>query len=122
MRKGFHRCGVKRRGCKMLEVAGFVVSGIGLLNDLLGTHKDMTAWQEADLLVDGRWLDVAIAKGLLTGHSNDYNWTPEARVPTLELEGTHTVVVAHNDDKKIKYRLVQGQPGDRLVLVKKRVA
>ena len=102
----------------MIEIAELIVSGISLLNDLRELHKDLTAWSEADLLVDDEWLALALAKGQLAGILSDYSWSAEARVPTRELKGTHQIVVAHNDLKKIKYRIVKGV-GNRLVLTKK---
>ncbi len=30
----------------MFEIAGVLLSGIGVLNNLLSTHKDLTSWSE----------------------------------------------------------------------------
>jgi hypothetical protein len=43
----------------MFEIAGFVVSGISLLNDLVTRYQDLTSWTQSDLLVDNEWLALA---------------------------------------------------------------
>jgi hypothetical protein len=105
----------------VLEIAGFVISGLSLLNDLFSTHKDIASWDERDLPVDRDWLAVALEERVLPGVEKDYVWASEASVATKEMRGTHTVVIAHNDARKIKYRIVRrGIPEDALVLMKKR--
>lgn len=52
---------------------------------------------------------LAIEKGVLEGSVKDYTWSAEDRIPTRELRGTHQVVVAVNAEKKIKYRIKQGE-------------
>lgn len=103
----------------MIEIAGLIVSGISLLSDLYGRYKDLSSWSETDLKVDGDYLDLALAKRHLTGAAADYAWVREERVPTVELSGTHQVVVAYNAEKKIKYRLCRGRIDDRIILMKK---
>ena len=103
----------------MLEIAGIVISGVGLLNDLWGRYKDLSAWQEADLLVDNEYLALALSKGVLQGAETDYLWSNEDKVATRELRGTHHVVIAFNADKKVKYRIVRGRAHDRAILMKK---
>lgn len=101
------------------EIAGFIVSGISLLNELFQTHKDLTSWIEQDLEVDAEWLPLAISKGILEGSETQYAWAKSPSVATKELQGTHQIVIARNDEKKIKYRIVRGLHGDfPLVLMK----
>jgi hypothetical protein len=103
----------------MMEIAGVMISGVSLLNDLWGRYKDLSAWTEADLLVDGEYVSLALAKGQLEGSAEQFVWSREDRVPTRELRGTHSVVNAFNAEKKIMHRLCQGRPDDRLILMKK---
>jgi hypothetical protein len=103
----------------MLEIAGVMISGIALLNDLWDRFKDLSAWTEADLLVDGDYLGLALAAGHLEGAETDFLWSREEKVPSRELRGTHRVVVAFNADKKVKYRITQGRAGDRLILMRR---
>lgn len=94
----------------MVEVfSGLVISGVGVIHDLLKTYADLNAWKEEDTKVDGEWLAVAIEKGVLPGPISDYTWSSEDKIPTRELRGTHQVVVALNAAKKIKYRIRQGE-------------
>jgi hypothetical protein len=106
----------------MLEIAGVMISGVSLLNDLWGRFKDLSTWTEADLLVDGDYLPLALTAGHLQGAESDFMWSREEKVPSRELRGTHRVVVAYNADKKIKYRITQGRSDDRLILMKRTVA
>ena len=103
----------------MLEIAGVMISGVSLLSDLWDRYKDLSTWTEADLLVDGDYLTLALAKGLIEGSAGELVWSREEKVPTRELRGTHHVVIAFNADKKIKYRICQGRSDDRLILLKK---
>ena len=105
-----------------IEIAGLIVSGLSFLNDLRRDHGDLTAWTEDDIEVDAEWLDLALGKGVLTGQPNDFAWINERSLPTRELQGTHTAVVAHNDEKRIRYRIVRGRvtdPGGRSILVRR---
>jgi hypothetical protein len=90
----------------MIEIAGLIFTGAGLINDLLSTYRDVNAWDERDLPVDSDWLQLAIEKGLLP--KADYVWSAIESAPTRELRGTHQVVVAHSEDKKMLYRIVWG--------------
>ena len=101
----------------MLEIAGLLVSTVGLLNDLWGTHHDLHTWTEQDLRVDEEWLPLAIEKGILPGPEEQYMWSWATHVATRELKGTHQVVVALNEERKIKYRIVQG-PESFLILTR----
>ena len=107
----------------MLEIAGLVVSSIGLAVDLAKKYKDWGVWEERDVEVDMKWLEVALEKGILDGTKDDYTWRLLKEVPTLELKGTHSVVIAVNKDKRLKYRIVVGKEGylSRAILVKKQV-
>jgi hypothetical protein len=103
----------------VLEIAGVMISGVSLLNDLWGRFKDLSTWTEADLLVDGDYLALALAAGQLAGAETDFVWSREEKVPSRELRGTHRVVVAFNADKKVTYRITQGRAGDRLILMRR---
>jgi hypothetical protein len=83
-----------------------------LTNLLLAIDK------EQDLKVDERFLAVAIEKGILAGPEDAYTWSAEDKIPTRELQGTHEVVVAFNEEKKVKYRLRLGES----MLLTRRVA
>jgi hypothetical protein len=92
----------------MIEIfSGLFISGVGVIHDLVKTYADLNTWQEEDLRVDGEWLELAMEKGVLP--PDDYTWSREDKIPTRELRGTHEVVVAVNADKKIKYRIRQGE-------------
>lgn len=106
----------------MIEIAGLVVSGIGLVNDLIGRYQDLMSWTEAELPVDDEWLGLALEKGVLDGKAEDYLWSREEKVATRELRGTASVVVPFNDKTRVKYRVFRGRPGDRLILMKKTAA
>jgi hypothetical protein len=113
-------CGKAEEGeTAMFEIAGLMVSGISLLNDLMSTSRDLKSWEEKDLLVDQEWLGLAIKNGRVTGAMESFCWAKEKKVPTMELKGTGQVVIAHNDAKKILYRIVDGHPGNRNILMKK---
>lgn len=104
----------------MIEIAGLAVSGLNLALNLFKTVKDARSWEERDIEVDSDWLGLAIEKGILSGPETNYQWMNEARVPSTELRGTCSPVLALNDERKIRYRLFQGGPtciGGRLMLV-----
>ena len=63
----------------MIEIAGLVIEGIGLLNDLYSRYTDLASWDEVDLRVDNEWLLLALNKGILAGREEDYQWTAEER-------------------------------------------
>ena len=103
----------------MLEFAGILISGLGLLNDIATSEREIAKWSEADLQVDEEWLPLAIEKGHLQGSLAEYTWSWASKVPTRELRGTHQVVYAYNSEKQIKYRIVQGV--DATLILTKRV-
>lgn len=103
----------------MLEIAGLIVSGIGLIKDLYTLHDDVSSWSNEDLEVDSEWLELALQKEVLAGVLTDYGWASLRSVPSRELQGTHEVVTAHNADKKVLYRIVRGRKDDRIVLMMK---
>jgi len=103
----------------MIEIAGLVLSSIGLAADLAGRIVDWVDWEQADLLVDRDLLPLAMAKDILDGAEDDYHWSSEDKVATRELKGTHSVVMAADEKKRQKYRVVRGKEGDRLVLMKR---
>jgi hypothetical protein len=106
----------------IFEIAGLSISAIGLFNDLHQTYRDLAKWNEADVEVDDAWLETALKKKVLTGALADYGWMNIRRVPTATLAGTHSVVIAINREKRLKYRVVRGSAarGDGVnVLVRK---
>lgn len=92
-----------------LTLAGFIITGLSFANDLYSRFLDLSNWEEKDLKVNMEYLKVAIKKGLLPGSEGDYAWVNSQNVATWELKGTHEVVFAINEVKKIKYRLVWGK-------------
>jgi hypothetical protein len=104
-------------GKKMIEFAGLVVSGISAIKDLADAYKDLAAWDERDLPVDGKWLDLAVNKQLLP--PAEYVWKQERHVATLELEGTHEVVLAFNKERRTKHRIIRRGNMDYAVLMRK---
>jgi hypothetical protein len=56
----------------MLQIAGVIISGIGLLSDLTRRYQDLTSWNQRDLVVDDQWLGLALAEGMLHGTEDDY--------------------------------------------------
>jgi len=103
----------------LVSVAGVLVSGVGVVNDLATTFRDLRKWEERDLEVDGEWLELAKSKGLLP--AAEYGWMGERRVPSAELKGTAHTVVCYNKEKRIVYKVVQGKVtdgGGRNVLVR----
>lgn len=69
----------------LFELSGLVISGVGVIHDLLRTYSDLNTWKEMDVKVDGEWLALAIEKGVLDGSVKDYTWSAEDRIPTREL-------------------------------------
>jgi hypothetical protein len=106
----------------LFEIAGLSVSGLNTVLKLRDTIQDWLAWKDEDVEVDNEWLALAIDKGVLEGKLGDYEWTRLTSLPTAELKGTHSAVVAFNKEKRIKYRIVKGsptEPGGRVILTKK---
>ena len=103
----------------MFEIAGLTVSAIGLLVNLHSKFKDLASWKEKDLEVDMAWLDIALKRNVLSGKNEDFAWMRLRSLPTAELSGTHSAVIAVNESKRLKYRLVVGPADDRLILTQK---
>jgi hypothetical protein len=104
----------------MIELAGLVISGMSLANDLFSQHGDLASWSEQDIQVDSEWLPLALSKGVLIGAEEHYRWSMLSSVPTRTLKGTHELVYAYNKEKKIKYRILRGRTPEPLVLLRKR--
>lgn len=107
---------------ELISVAGTAISGFNFILSLAKTYKDLRTWKERDLEVDHEWLDLAHKQGIIEGQLTDYEWMREERVPTAELKGTATALVAFNENKKIIYKIVLGRvtdAGGRSVLVQK---
>jgi hypothetical protein len=111
--------GFVREGRLMFEMAGLAVTGVNLALNLQKSFKDWLSWKEDDLQVEFEWLPAALKKGVLKGREQDFEWTRITRLPIAELEGTHAAVLAVNDKKKVRYRIVVGPCTDRLILTKK---
>jgi hypothetical protein len=103
----------------VLEIAGLVMSGIGLVSDLFGTYKDLTAWSEQDLQVDGKWLDLALQKGVLEGQASDFLWSREEKGadPRVERDASGRRGVQRGKESQIPDRT--GPTYDRSVLMKR---
>lgn len=99
-------------------LGGFIVNCFGVASQIISTYKDLSSWEEKDLKVNREYLTLAIQKGILSPSESEYAWVNESNVPELELKGTHEMVFALNEAKKIKYRLVYGQNPPN-ILVKK---
>jgi hypothetical protein len=97
----------------MFEIAGLAVSGVNLALTLQKSFKDWLSWKECDLEVELDWLPVALEMGVFDGKEEDFEWTRVTRLPIAELRGTHSAVIAFNDQKKIRYRIAVGPPTDR---------
>jgi hypothetical protein len=110
----------EEEGAAMIEFLGLAISCIGVGNDLLNTKHDRETWKDEEWAVNGQFLEPAIKAGLVTGAMDSFRWVSEDDVLTRELERTHQVVFAYNDEKKIRYRIVRGRRGERkLVLMQK---
>ena len=104
---------------EIISIANLAITALGVFHNLVKSHKDLSDWEESDLEVEFRWVDAALEQGLLDGEKSDYAWPLAKRVFTLELKGTHETVVALNEDKRSRHRLVVGPASNRHVLVRK---
>ena len=48
--------------------------------------------QEIDLLVDTKWLDLAIEKGLFESTDGEFSWLKEEKVQTVTLDGARHIM------------------------------
>jgi hypothetical protein len=104
----------------MFEFLGVALSFIGVTNDGLNTQHDRETWKDEEWAVNRKFPELALKAGLVTGAMDRFRWVSEDDVLTRELERTHQVVFAYNDEKKIRYRIVRGRRGERkLVLMQK---
>jgi hypothetical protein len=104
----------------MFELLGVMISFIGVTNDWLNTKRDRETWKDEELTVNRKFPELALKAGLVTGAMDRFRWVSEDDVLARELEGTHQVVFAYNDEKRIRYRIVRGRRGERkLVLMQK---
>jgi hypothetical protein len=110
----------RRARAMIFEIAGLTISGINLGLNLRKAYKDWNSWDESDVEVDRDWLRVVLKKGEIKGSPQDFAWMRMKRLPTFELEGSHSAVFAFNKEKKVKYRIVrEGRLGDREILVRR---
>ena len=104
----------------MVEFVGVELSFIGVPDDGLNTKHDHETWNNEEWAVNRKFPELALKAGLVTGAMDRFRWVSEDDVLTRELERTHQVVFAYNDEKKIRYRIVRGRRGERkLVLMQK---
>ena len=103
----------------MLEIAGVIISDIGLLSDLARRGQDLTSWTQRDLFVDDQWLGLALAEGMLHGTEDDYRWSREKNVSSREITGAAQVVTAINNMAREKYRVCRGSRSEPLILMKR---
>ncbi len=104
---------------EIISIANLAITALGVFHSLRKSHKDLQNWEESDLEVEFPWLDVALEKGFLDGEKSDYAWPLDRSVNMLELKGTHQTVLAINENKRSRHRLVVGPPSKRHVLVRK---
>lgn len=102
----------------MIEMAGFIFSGVGFARSLYKTYRDFSTWARGDLPVDREWLPLAIEKNYLEAPIENYSWARPKRIPTLELRGTHEVVIFFNKDKKEAYRITDGSDRPSILIRK----
>jgi hypothetical protein len=117
-------CGKAEEGLEtaMLEFLGLAISCIGVTNDLLNTKRERETWKMEEWPVNGKFPEVAIKAGLVTGPLERFRWVRENDVLTRTLDETYQVVFAYNDEKKIRYRMVYRRHGARSILMKKTAA
>ena len=93
------------------------ISALGLALNLWDRFKGARTWSEGEILVDRDWFGVAKEKGFLDPDI-EYRWSKPDKVHTRLMAGTHELVFALDDKRKIKNRIVRGG----LVLMAKRPA
>ena len=105
---------------ELTYIAGIAIDGITTyanyraIRDSINNNKEIP-WVEKDMPVDNEWLDLARNKGILN-KSSEYSWPAENKVPTLELQGTHSLVVIYNKEKRTMYRITLSNPQDKIKL------
>lgn len=102
----------------MIEIAGLVLTGVGVSKDLYQLYRDLKDWPEIDLTVDRQWLSLALSRGILEGSDADYRWVSEDSVASLELKGSYQVTAPYDAENKVKYRIVRETRPRKLVLMR----
>ncbi len=57
---------------EIISIANLAITALGVFHSLRQSHKDLQNWEESDLEVEFRWLDVALEKGRIA-HVGDSN-------------------------------------------------
>ena len=100
----------------MFEFLGVALSFIGVPDDGLNTKHDHETWNDEEWAVNRKFPELALKAGLVTGAIDRFRWVSEDDVLTRELERTHQVVFAYNDEKKIRYRIVRAGAGSFTII------
>jgi hypothetical protein len=99
---------------ELTYIAGIAIDGITTYANFRTIRESINnskLWIEKDMLVDNLWLDQAINNGILD--KGEYSWKAENSLPTLELQGVHSLVVIYNKEKKTMYRITLSNSQDR---------
>ena len=102
----------------------FVMGGV-IIDDVLPASQwmrkadDAPTWEESDIMVDKKWLKLALEHGLLDGNGGDYLYANQSHVSSMELERSAEVVLAVNAARRIKYRITIGTTKRLGVLMKR---
>lgn len=102
-----------------LLIGGTIISNLMAASKWIQSANNAPVWRERDLMVDRKWLKLAIRQGLLNGCESDYIYANQSSVSSLELERKAEVMFAVNKHKQVKYRITVGTPRRLGVLMKK---
>jgi len=100
-------------------IGGTIVSDVMAASTWISTVNNALDWQEQDLVVDRKWLKLAVKQGVLNGCTSDYVYANQRSVSSFELESKAEVMFALNVQKQVKYRITIGNPRRLGVLMKK---
>ena len=100
-------------------IGGTIVSDVMAASKWIDSVNDALAWQERDLVVDRKWLKLAVKEGVLNGCTSDYLYANQRSVSSFELERKAEVMFALNTQKQVKYRITIGNRKRLGVLMKK---
>lgn len=102
-----------------LLIGGTIISNLMAASKWIKSANNAPVWRERDLMVDRKWLKLAIKQGLLNGSEQDYIYANQSSVSSLELERKAEVMFAVNKHKQVKYRITVGTPRRLGVLMRK---
>ncbi len=100
-------------------IGGTIINKFMIASNWISTVSDAEFWCEEDLIVDNRWIRLAVTHALLDGEEADYLYANQRHVSTMELERRAEVVFALNTARRIKYRITTGSSKRLGVLMKK---